>query len=207
MKQNICKCCFKTINNTTISSILIKDICLCPTCYKQFDYNLTITKFLDYNLTYLTIYKKPLSSFLIQYKENLDYELKDVFFNYFTLYIKIRYFSYYIVLVPSSESKIKNRGFNHLKSMCEQFHIPFLDVLSKDDTLDQKKKNLNERKNVSKYIHIKNGELIKGKKILLIDDVFTSGNSLKACINLINKYNPKKLEILVLCKDVNNEKV
>lgn len=207
MKQKICKCCFKTINNPTISTLFIKNLCLCPTCYHSFNYNLTTTKFLDYNLTYLTTYKKPISSFLIQYKENLDYELKDVFFNYFTLYIKIRYFSYYIVLVPSSKSKLEKRGFNHLKSMCEQFEIPFLDILEKDDTLDQKKKNLNERKNVNKYIHLKNGNQIKGKKILLIDDVLTSGNSLKACINLIKQHNPKKLEILVLCKDVNNDKV
>ena len=201
MKQSICKCCFKTINKPTLVNIL-NDVCLCEECFKSFDFNLVNTTFENYPFTYLTTYKKPLSTYLIQYKETLDYELKDIFFNYYCLYIKLKYFSYHIVLVPSSESKIKKRGFNHLKCMCDQFNLPYLDVLYKDDTLDQKKKNINQRKNVSKYIHIKNGELIKDKKILIIDDVFTTGNSIKASINLIKPYKPKKIKILVLCKDV-----
>ena len=202
MKQSICKCCFKAINNQTISNLLNNNLCLCQDCFKSFAFNIVNTKFNNYSLTYLSTYKKPLSAYLIQYKETLDYELKDVFFNYYSLYIKLKYFTYNIVLVPSSNSKIKKRGFNHLKCMCNQLNLPYLDVLYKDDTIDQKKKKLSDRQNVNKYIHIKNGESIKNKNILLIDDVFTTGNSIQACLELLKPYNPKKIKILVLCKDI-----
>ena len=47
-------------------------------------------------------------------------------------------------------------------------------------------------------IGIHNGEELKGQKVLIIDDVITSGSTLKAIVTLVLKYEPAKVELLVL---------
>ena len=42
--------------------------------------------------------------------------------------------------------------------------------------------------------------MVKNKRILLIDDVVTTGSTLKASIDLIKKGSPKDIKILVLAK-------
>jgi len=86
--------------------------------------------------------------------------------------------------------------------MCEEINLPVLDILYKDNCVEQKLQNFQQRKEINKYIHIKNESLIENKKILLIDDVITSGSTLKCCIDLIKKYKPKKIELLVLLKEL-----
>ena len=40
--------------------------------------------------------------------------------------------------------------------------------------------------------------MLRGKKILILDDVVTSGSTLLTCLNLVLKYAPQKVEFLVL---------
>ena len=54
---------------------------------------------------------------------------------------------------------------------------------------------------------IENGEILKGKKILIIDDVFTSGSTLHACLNLVLTYSPKHVELLVLSTGRNIDEI
>lgn len=141
------------------------------------------------------------SELIIRYKENLDIELSPVFLAYFAPFIKTRFFNYSLVLVPSSESKIKKRGFNHLYEIFKFLKMPILDLLSKEEGKEQKKRNAEERKESAKLFHLKNQESLKGKKILLCDDVITTGSSLKACLGLLRQLNPKKIQVLVLTSD------
>ena len=39
-----------------------------------------------------------------------------------------------------------------------------------------------------------------GKKVLIVDDVFTTGSTVNAMIDLIKPKNPKKIKILVMSK-------
>lgn len=195
-----CKICFKDIKNHTFLS-LINDSPICNECYNNFNFAIKKEKFLNLDLIYLGKYENYSSKLLIQYKENLDYELKDVFFKNHHLYLELKFFSYYKVLVPSSKSKIVKRGFNHLKEMTSSIKLKSLDLLYKDDGKDQKEKNAIERKKVNTLIHLKNQNLIEGKNILLIDDVMTTGSSLKSCIDLIRPFKPKNIKILILLKD------
>ncbi|MEE1284942.1 MAG: phosphoribosyltransferase, partial [Acutalibacteraceae bacterium] len=41
-------------------------------------------------------------------------------------------------------------------------------------------------------------EILKDKKVLIIDDVLTSGETLKACLMLVLSAQPKYVELLVL---------
>ena len=43
-------------------------------------------------------------------------------------------------------------------------------------------------------------DMVKGKHVLLLDDVINSGTTLKALINLLEKAEAKKVDVLVLTK-------
>ena len=149
----------------------------------------------------LAKYEPPLSKLLIQYKENRDVELSSVFLSYYTGYLNFKYSGFTIVLAPSSLSKIKKREFNHLELIFKNMNLPILNILTKKEGKEQKKNSAMERGLVYKLIDIQNGCQITGKKILLVDDVITTGNTLKACLNLLKKYNPKRIEILTIMND------
>lgn len=51
-------------------------------------------------------------------------------------------------------------------------------------------------------ITVKNPELFRGKDVLLLDDITTSGNSLKACKQLLLKAGAKRVQMLALGKTV-----
>ena len=65
------------------------------------------------------------------------------------------------------------------------------------DTLKQSKKNRQERLEISKHIYLKES-LSKMGPIVLLDDVCTTGESLRACIHLLEPYS-SSIECFVLC--------
>ena len=64
-----------------------------------------------------------------------------------------------------------------------------------------------ERQNIKKYLRIENGEKLTNKNVLLVDDVFTTGATMKAMIELIKPFNPKKIKVLVMAKTTIKEYV
>lgn len=197
-KKPVCKICFKQIKRKGLLTFFAKDPPLCESCFRSLNFNFETSKFCGCKITSLAEYKPPLSNLLIQYKENRDVELSGVFLSYYSKFLRIKYLGYSIVLVPSSPSKIKEREFDHLEIIFKNMNLPILKILVKKDGNEQKKNSLTERKNVYKYIKLTKGNIIEGKKILLVDDVITTGSTLKACLNLLEKQNPKKIEILTI---------
>lgn len=53
----------------------------------------------------------------------------------------------------------------------------------------------------TKYIlQVNNISKLKGKKVLLVDDVYVTGNTIKTCIGLIKQCDPKTIKVLVIAK-------
>ena len=68
--------------------------------------------------------------------------------------------------------------------------------------MKQSKLNKEERKNIVNVFAINDASYIRGKKVLIIDDVYTTGSSLHAAIKLLEKYHPKVIKALFLSKNV-----
>ena len=64
-------------------------------------------------------------------------------------------------------------------------------------TLNQKER-LENTKNVYKLINL---EKINNKRVLIFDDIYTTGATINACIEEVKKANPEKTGVLTLAKD------
>lgn len=67
---------------------------------------------------------------------------------------------------------------------------------------EQSKLNKQDRlKNIQDVYKLKNKELINNKKILLVDDIYTTGSTVNECSKILLDANPKEIGVLVIAKD------
>lgn len=145
-------------------------------------------------------YNETIRTLLYQFKGCGDYELKDIFFAYPKIDLRLRFRGFTIIPVPSSASHDEKRGFNQVKAMCQCLKLPMLDCLEK--TIDAKQSDLSakERRTIGKYLAYHGPASLSDKKILLVDDVFTTGSTARGCLKLISMHKPRKLAFLVMAK-------
>lgn len=150
-------------------------------------------------------YNQTIRSTLYAFKGCGDYELKHVFFAYLSLYLKNRYRGYSIICAPSSAAHNEERGFNHVYEMASTLGLPIIEALRKTSDVKQTTLSYAGRQKVGKIIEPTIPLNFSGKKILFIDDVFTTGATAKACLNLIKQGRPKKLKALFMSKVYHGE--
>ena len=70
----------------------------------------------------------------------------------------------------------------------------------------QSDQSFKSRKNIKDIIEIDKNTSLKDKKILLVDDIMTTGSTLLTCVELLRKHCARKIEILVIAKTKNKKK-
>ena len=110
-----------------------------------------------------------------------------------------------IISVPLHPKKYKLRGFNQSEIIAEGISeitkIPIeTNILYREKAnISQTTKNAYERwLNTTNIFDIKNPEMLKGKHILLIDDVLTTGATIEACARALLKSEIGKISLLTL---------
>lgn len=97
----------------------------------------------------------------------------------------------YITCVPLSNKRRKSRGYNQAecfaRDLSKKINIPYKDLLDKIlDNPPQHELSADQRvQNVCGIYKILNGSDIKGKNILLCDDIITTGSTMKECIKTL----------------------
>ena len=68
--------------------------------------------------------------------------------------------------------------------------------------IEQSKLNREERqKNIQGVYILKNKERLNNKKIILIDDIYTTGSTVNECCKILKKAKPRKIDVLTIAKD------
>lgn len=159
-------------------------------------------------------YDDPVLQNLIHYFkyksfENLAPILGELLIKYFKLlsFETFKLLNFVIVPIPLHRCRERERGFNQAKLLAEitarHFNLPLIDGLKriKNNEPQAKMKNSEKRtKNISGCFEIKNPEAIRGKNIILIDDVFTSGATMNEAARILKKNGSGKIIALVLAK-------
>ena len=173
---------------------------ICNSCLKSLDPKLQKFKINDIEGLSLYNYNETLKKLIFLYKGNKDYELKDVFLSYYVTFLRYKFKGYEIIYVPSFKDKVIERGFDHVRSMYECLNLKENSKVIKLKNEKQSSKNYKERQKTDGLFKLENPELIKNKKILIVDDICTTGATLKEISKLIKNYHPKDVKILVVAK-------
>lgn len=117
---------------------------------------------------------------------------------------KISKFSYDIVcFVPTLNEK--KRGYNQAeliaRAIDNEHTVNALDKIR--DTVSQTTLSAKERmENVKGAYAAKDVALVKGKRILLVDDVYTTGSTIKECARMLTEAGAKEVILYTICKTV-----
>ena len=109
--------------------------------------------------------------------------------------------------VPLHPKRLRERGFNQslllARHVAGQLHteLDFLSLRRIKYTSPQTGLGKDERrKNVRKAFQVINPDDVKGKTVLLVDDVFTTGNTLNECARVLKKAGCEKVFCLILAR-------
>lgn len=108
-----------------------------------------------------------------------------------------------IIPVPLHKKRLLERGYNQTELIAKKLGIKVeTNCLIKIKNIKpQSTKNAEERKKDIKNTYIlKNEKKIKGKKVLLFDDIYTTGSTANECIKTIIKAT-NKIGFLSIAKD------
>ena len=102
--------------------------------------------------------------------------------------------NFVLVPVPLEKKKLKWRGFNQAEELGKELSsflkIPLISgcLIKIKETPPQVELSDEERKeNIKGAFAVRNEELIKNKKILLVDDVYTTGSTMEECARVLKR--------------------
>lgn len=156
-------------------------------------------------------YKNTIRKLILQYKFNDKSYLYKTFCEFIVKNKKLFDFikSYDIIIpVPIHKTRMRERGYNQseliTKELAEKTGIKFYtDVLIKvKNNKVQSTLSAEEReKNAKNVYKLNNPQKIYNKKVLIFDDIYTTGATINSCIEELEKASVKQIGILTLAKD------
>lgn len=115
-----------------------------------------------------------------------------------------------ITAVPLHPRKKSQRGYNQAellaKNISNNVNIPYKNILRKNKiNLQQHDLSYEERVNNVKGVYSANKkDIIKGRKVLICDDVITTGNTLKECCKILISNGADKVYCITLASAKNS---
>ena len=165
-----------------------------------FDYHIYFFKYEGIIREVILNYKFKDKSYL--YKTFSDFFIKNEFF--------CRFFENYDIImpVPLSKKRNKERGYNQsyliATELSEKLNLELINncLYKTKNVIEQSKLSKEKREeNVHGVYSIKNIELLKDKKILLIDDIYTTGSTVNECCKVLHIAKPSEITVLTIAKD------
>jgi len=109
--------------------------------------------------------------------------------------------------VPLHLERLRERGFNQslvlARAMAQKFSVEldFMTLRRTASTAPQTGLKKEERAaNVRGAFKIENGHRVKGKKVLLIDDVYTTGSTVRECARILTRAGAGRVGVLTLAR-------
>ena len=193
---------------------------ICSKCdkrIKQYESNRFLTPKDDNNINrsyeylyYIFQYEKLIRKIMIDYK----FFSKPYISHFFAYKIlnnnylckKLELYDY-IIPIPMSPRKEKQRGYNqtnlistiiskHLK--IEQSHIL---KRIKNSPTQGKLSKIERENNIKGTFYIEEKQQIQNKKVILLDDIYTTGNTIEGCSQVLKESGVKEIFVIIIAKD------
>lgn len=110
-----------------------------------------------------------------------------------------------MIPAPSYSQSDEERGFNHVEEIFSVLNLKMMKYIHKIKQVKQANLTTKEREQIGSVLEIDNIDL-RGKKILLVDDVFTTGSTIRAMIKLVKEKGASIVKVLLMSKTIDLEK-
>lgn len=203
--QDYCKSCFKDLRLPPFRKLIENYPLLCDECISQINMKSEVRKIGGISVIFLSDYDGILKTWLMNYKEYGDIELAPCFLYCFLPLLHLFFRDYTFVPCPSSQKRIEKRGFDHLSEMLKASHLPYRLLLCQKTTVEQKNvKGQDRHKEKGIFLNEENVDL-SDSKIVLFDDVLTTGATFLQSLEQLRKCNAKTIKGLILMDNQKTE--
>lgn len=185
-----CLLCFNDLDEgISLVDWFFENDCLCGKCRAKLEVHQKLYHIGSLTIYAYYLYNDELETIIYQYKEGRDVALAPIFFMKAKQILIDKYRHYTLVPMPSNQSKIKERGFHHLLKMLEDIPLPICNCLTKNKEYKQSLRRGSNRQDIGEVLALDETVEIAKTPLLLIDDVVTSGATLKAAYDLLAPFN------------------
>ncbi|MEI5926417.1 ComF family protein [Bacillus sp. TD10] len=191
----ICKECGRPLEDVP-SEYKENDICI--DCVRWINKE----KYRPFKNRSLHVYDDEMKEIVAQFKFRGDAELVRIFYQSFRELFQ-KYFTNVstVIVVPLSREREYERGFNQaeLLATCLPVNISH-PSLRRRETEKQSKKTRKERLSGSNPFYFQGEEMFHGQHILLVDDVYTTGITVRQIGSLLYDRGAREVSSLTLCR-------
>ena len=188
-------------------SVTFNDNCTCPRCGRRTDYDYLCIECKEEAPLFdraasAIVYDGGGKALVLRYKNGSPY-----FKKYFAGLLAKQCGKFdgaeAIVFVPMTAKSKRRRGYNQSRLLADELskliNLPVLDAVKKvKDTTQQKSLDRHGREENLKGCFKVDGSLIKGRKLILVDDVLTTGATANTLCGLLKKHGADKVYFLTV---------
>ncbi|MEH7254789.1 ComF family protein [Neobacillus niacini] len=170
---------------------------LCHDCVR-WEEDLEWQGYLDSNHS-LFLYNDFFKEVMAKYKFRGDYVLAKLFAERISDSLRLLNPDL-LVPIPLSCERLYERGFNQAEALILEAGFSPANLLTRIHLEKQSKKSRTERIHIPQVFQVNRQLEIKGKEILLIDDIYTTGSTLRHAAKLLKEEGAKRIRSLTLAR-------
>jgi competence protein ComFC len=185
-REQRCLLCFAPLTRgMSFHQVFMEDDVVCSTCRKSLKRVDRWIRVGGIQVYAYYAFDDAMSTLFHRYKEAHDQMIGSLFLHPIRKFDR-RYKNKSIVCIPSSEEKIKERGFMTLGKILEGSKLPQIEVLRKAGNEKQSLRTAHQRVQVKEEIILQSPLLAEDKDLILFDDVLTTGSTMLACHEILS---------------------
>lgn len=176
----------------------------CPSCYKSGTSDICSDcrhwqargKHIDHRAIFQ--YNPAMADYFSKYKFQGDYLLRQLFAQQIKAALSA-YSDYTLVPIPLSPERLEERGFNQVMGLLDAAGLPYKELLGKIDSQKQSSKSREERLDAEQVFYLLEEDELP-EKIILVDDIYTTGATIQLAVGLFMKTGQKEIKTFSLSR-------
>lgn len=114
-----------------------------------------------------------------------------------------------IIPVPIHKKRLNSRGYNQSELLVREISKELKNIKFINNLLIKTKNNVAQStltkgqriSNVKNIYKVQNNNLIKGRSVILVDDIYTTGSTVNECSKLLKENGTREIGIFTISKD------
>ncbi len=145
-------------------------------------------------------YNEGMKEIMARFKYRGDHQLREIFASQLKRKVKQTFDQYVLVPIPLSAERLYERGFNQAEALAVLSGRPVAGLLERKHGEKQSKKDRKARMAQPNPFYVKKDTEMPAEKILLIDDIYTTGSTLRFAARTLKEQGVNEISSLTIAR-------